>query len=91
MGQKKKLEKMVVAVQEILGSDVKKKKLKKAKSMRSFVGKMEDKQEELLNELKTDIGADRRELVTRHIDTLEKQIGRGRKILREMEGDGSDQ
>ena len=86
MGQKKKLEKIIASVQEILGSDVTRKKLKKAKSMRRFVEKMEAKRLELIDELEGGEGdEDRKALATRHIDTLEKQIGRGLKVLKEME------
>ena len=86
MGKKKKLEKIIASVQEILGSDVTKKKLKKAKSLRRFVEKMEVKRMQLIVEIERGEGdPDREALAKRHIETLEKQIVRAKKILKEMD------
>ncbi len=86
MGRKKRLDHMVDAVQGILGSSVKKKKLKKAKAMKRFIEKMESTRKQLQEELKSGhIDSDRKKLLTRHIETLDKQLKKAGKILKEME------
>ena len=86
MGQKKKLSNIADAVQGILGDEVKKKKLKKAKALRRFIKKMEARREEINDELKQGgLKKNREKMLGNHLETLDKQIKKAERILKEMD------
>lgn len=86
MAKQQKLSKIAEAVKGILGNGVKKKKLKKVKALKSFIGKMEARRKEIKKELdKGGLKKDREKLLTRHLGTLDKQIKKAKRILKEME------
>ena len=83
--RKKRLKNLVESVSSILGDQQKAKKLRKAKALERFIGKLEDKHRELERELKkgplSDKAAKDR---ARQAGSLGKQIKKARKILAEM-------
>ena len=85
MGQRKKLSKITNAVTGILGDEVKGKKLKKGKALKRFIKKMEARREEIKKELdKGGLKKDREKLLRNHLETLDHQIKKARKIFDAM-------
>ena len=85
MGKQKELSKIAGAVQHILGDKVKKKKLKKDKALKRFIKKMEARRKDVKGELdKGGLKKEREKLLRAHLDTLDKQITKAKKILSEM-------
>ena len=85
MGYKKRLEKITDAVEGILGSSVKAKKLKKIKALQRFIEKMESKRGEISQELEQEgLAPKLRDEKARHLETLDKQIRKANKVLAEM-------
>ena len=85
MGQRKKLSQISNAVTGILGGEIKGKKLKKEKALKRFIKKMEARRKEIKKELdKGGLKNGREKLLRDHLDTLDKQIEKARKILAEM-------
>jgi hypothetical protein len=88
MGRKRKLAKIVTAVDGILGDSVKAKKLKKLKALESFIGKMEAKRDDITDSLARDaVDPQSREELERHTKTLHKQIDKAKEILAKMKSD----
>jgi arylsulfatase A-like enzyme len=86
---KKRIKKIVEAVQGILGSDIKKKKLRKARNLERFIDQMEARRSELKARLSEDQDlGDQREAFERNVRTLDKQIGRALMLLEELEQEG---
>ena len=86
MGQKKKLSNIADAVQGILGNSVKKKKLKKAKALRGFIKKMETRRKEINDELDQGrLKKNREKMLRQHLETLDKQIKKAERILKDMD------
>ncbi len=84
MGKKKELSNIAGAVQHILGTKVKKKKLKKDKALKRFIKKMEERQASIKKDLeKGGLKKEREQLLRDHLDTLDKQLAKARKILAE--------
>ena len=85
MGKRQKLTKLASAVTGILGDEVKGKKLKKGKALKRFIKKMEARRKEIVNELdKGNLKKEREKLLKDHLETLDKQLKKARKILSEM-------
>ena len=85
MGKKKRLSRIVEAVESILGDPIKAKKLKKRKALEKFVHKMVLKHREITDELKDDaLSSDTRRLKTRHLATLDEQMEKATNLLNEM-------
>ena len=86
MGQKKKLRKIVSAVKDILGDDSNVRKLKKADAITSFLEEMSQKRVQLADELiSAGLTDERKSVITRHIETLDKQSRKLGKILAELD------
>ena len=86
MGQRKKLSRIASAVTGILGDEIKGKELKKGKALKRFIKKMEARREEIIDELDGGtIKEEREKLLREHLETLEKQLKKARKILSDME------
>ena len=85
MGQRKKLSKITNAVTGILGGEIKGKKLKKGKALKRFIKKMEARRQEIKDELdKGGLKKEREKLLRNHLETLDKQIKKARKVLGAM-------
>lgn len=83
--KKKRLESFVDAVSAILGDQEKAKKLKKAKALKRFIAKLEDRQRDIEKEIaKGDLSGKSLKTRSRQAENLEKQIKKGRKILSDM-------
>ena len=86
MAKKKKLSKIVDAVKKILGNGIKKKKLNKVKSLQLFIDKMAAKRKAIKTKLAAGgIKKSQQKEFIRHLKTLEIQIKKARKILKDME------
>ena len=85
MGKRKKLSRIANAVTGILGEEIKGKKLKKGKALKRFIKKMKARRKEIEKELaEGGLTKDREKLLRNHLETLDKQIKKARKILNEM-------
>ncbi len=85
MGQRKQLSKITNAVTGILGGEIKGKKLKKEKALKRFIKKMEARRKEIKKELdRGGLKKDREKILRNHLDTLDTQIKKARKILDAM-------
>ena len=84
-GKKKRLKNLVEAVSAILGDQQKAKKLKKAKALKRFIAKLEDKHRSMERELEKD-SPDTQVVdeLARQAESLGKQIKKARKILADM-------
>lgn len=85
--REKRINRIVEAVQSIIGDDVKRKKLKKAKALESFIGKMEKKKAELKKQLtkeRGDLSDKRIKELERNVKTLDKQIDKAEHLLKEL-------
>ena len=86
MGKKKRLAAIADAVTDIIGTEVDKKKLKKKKALRRFLGKMVAKQEELTQILESGVADETARLrLQRHLATLDEQIAKALQIQQELE------
>jgi hypothetical protein len=85
MPPKKRLKKLAEAISEILGDEQKAKKLKKAKVLERFIGKLQDRHREMKREIeKGSLGTRTAKERAREADSLLKQIKKAKKILADM-------
>ena len=83
--KKKRLKKLAEAISEILGDEQKAKKLKKAKALKRFIAKLEDKHREMEREIeKGSLDAGTAKERARQAESLGKQIKKAKKILADM-------
>lgn len=85
MTRKKRLKRIVSAVKDILGNEVKTKKLKKARALKRFIEKMQHRTKIIRKAL--DVGKlkkGREKELQRNLETLNKQIKKAKKILKQM-------
>ena len=85
MGRRRKVTTIAEKVAGILGRDEEPKKLTKETALKRFIQKMEARRKDIKSDLKKGSLKSRREkLLRRHVDTLDQQIKKARKILRDM-------
>jgi len=86
--RKKRLKRIVSAVKDILGDDVKSKKLKKARALKRFIEKMQDKRQVISKEVnKGKVKKGKEKELRRNIETLNKQIKKAKKVLEQINAD----